>query len=88
MGLDAVELVLATEQYFSIDLPDEEVAHTETVESLCSLVREKCVYRDGLKATSYDEIYCYLVNLLHSEFSVPRDNIHPDSRFVKDLGLD
>ncbi len=88
MGLDTVELVLATEKHFSIYLPDDEVANIETVESFCKLVQEKCIYKDGLKAISYNEIYSYLVNVLHSEFSVPLKKIHPGSRFVKDLGLD
>ena len=88
MGLDTVELVLAAEETFSICLPDDEVTTTETLESLCKLILEKCVYKDGLQATPYTEIYSFLVNLLHSEFSVPLDKIHPDSRFVKDLGLD
>ncbi len=88
MGLDTVELILETEKKFSVSLPDDEVDKTETLESFCKLVYEKCVYKDGLQATSYNEIYSYLVNLLHSEFSVPLKKIHPDARFVKDLGLD
>ncbi len=88
MGLDAVELVLATEQHYAISLADDEVSKTETLKSFCQLVRQKCVEKDSRRAASYADIYTFVTVLLHSEFSIALDKIYPDSRFVKDMGLD
>jgi acyl carrier protein len=41
MGLDAVEIVLRTEETFAIDLPDSECARIITVGDLYRLVLEK-----------------------------------------------
>lgn len=44
--------------------------------------------RDGLKAPGHDAIYAAVVESLVGEFRIPRDRISPDSRFVKDLGME
>lgn len=87
MGLDTVELILETEKYFAITLSDKELENIETVESFCRLIRRNCVLKYGFKAQSYSCIYLFIVGLLHSGFGVPKEKIHPDSRIVKDLGL-
>ena len=88
MGLEIVELILEIEKHFSIRLPDQELEKTETVESLCKLIRAHCVQQKGFNASSYATIYQYLVTLLKNDFGVELDQIHPHSKFVKDLGLD
>ncbi len=88
MGLDTVELVLDTEKHFSISFQDEELVDIETVEFFCKLIRQKMVLKDGFKAPSYLEIYHYIINCLVTDFGVDAQEIHPHSRFVKDLGLD
>lgn len=88
MGLETVELVLDIEKHFSIDLLDESLGEVETVESLCQLTRNTCVAKYGAKAHSNSYVYQYIVELLHSEFDIPKVIIFPSSRIVKDLGLD
>ncbi len=88
MGLDTVELVMAIEERFDIELPDEETGQTVTLDSLCRLVRQKCVYTQGLSAPSYPDIQAFVAALLQTEFSVSPDKIYPESRFVQDMRLD
>lgn len=88
MGLDTVEFVLWAEHRFGIDIPDEEVTHLYTVGEFCRYLAMALAARDGLAAPGHDAIYQAVVECLVGEFRVARERISPDSRFVKDLGLE
>lgn len=88
MGLDTVEFVLWAEKHFRIDIPDADVTHLSTVGEFCRYLTMALAARDGLKAPGHDAIYAAVVDCLVSVHRIPRDRIFPDSRFVKDLGMD
>lgn len=88
MGLDTVEFVLWAEKKFGIDIPDEDVTHLYTVGEFCRYLAKALATRDGQKAPGQTTIYAVVVDCLVGEFRVPRERISPDSRFVKDLGLE
>ncbi len=88
MGLDTVEFVLWAEKKFGIDIPDEDVTHLYTVGEFCRYLAMALATRDGLTAPAHGAIYQTVVECLVREYRVPRDRISPDSRFVKDLGLE
>lgn len=86
MGLDTVELVLLVENRFSIEIPDESAAKTETVGQLAALVVE--LNASQQRHLSYQNVLIILQQLIASEFAIPIEKIKPDSNFTKDLGLD
>jgi len=46
MGMDTVELIIRTEEVFSVDLPDEECGRVQTVGDLYRLVLSKITLTD------------------------------------------
>ena len=79
---------MAVEEHFAIELPDDELQKTLTLDQFCRLIRQKCVYQEGFHAPTGREIYAFVAGVLTSEFSIPIDKIYPDSRFVLDMRLD
>lgn len=83
MGLDSVEIILATENSFRITISDKEVAKIYTVGDLYELILLK------LNANDIDkQIWDKLVRIISHQTSHPPSKIRPESHFVDDLGVD
>ena len=83
MGLDIVELVMATERTFNFHIPDEDACGLTTVGKLHEYVRA-----NAPGASEDPELWEHLVDLIEKETGVRRDAIRPEATFVYDLRLD
>jgi hypothetical protein len=81
MGLDSVELILAIEEAFALEIPDRDVRDLVTVGQL----RDYVAARTGCAP---EAVWPELVDIVEREGGVKRDRIVPEARIVKDLGID
>ena len=86
MGLDTVELVLESEKYFGVSVPDKRAEKIETVEQFARLL---CELRGQTPSPlPYDVVLLQLQQIVASRFMLPIEHVVPEAQFVKDLGLD
>jgi len=78
MGLDAVELVMAVEEKFGIDITDEEASGALTVGDLKRLVRGKLEIADSAGCLTQRAFHLIRKNAM-AEFGVQRGNLRPDT---------
>jgi hypothetical protein len=90
MGMDIVELFLAVEPRFGVDIPDGEAETMRTVGMLHDWLVEKrpdfCAPPKG--ESTPDEIWLIILELTEQQASVKRSSIQPESRWVEDFGMD
>ena len=79
MGLDGVELVLATEEEFQIAISDEEAVKCETPGMLADLVYSKLRKSKNEICPSMHGFYVVRKKMM-DYFSLPREKIRPDSK--------
>ena len=87
MGLDTVELVMAVEKRFAIEIPDEIAATLETVGLLHSFV-EFQLQRRSLLPICRNSVFSELQGIICEQTGIEPSRVVPDARFVKDLHLD
>jgi len=87
MGLDTVELVMAVEKRFAIEIPDKVAAQIATVGQLHQYVMEELKRRGSVELTS-DRVYTILTDLICRQLGVSREAVTPEAHFVNDLGAD
>ena len=86
MGLDTVELVLAVEEHFNVEIPDAEASRLVTVGMLQAwLVNE--LQRLG-RAPDLERTFSELKELICRHAGVGPEQVVPGARFVKDLHMD
>jgi hypothetical protein len=78
MGLDAVELVMAVEEKFGINITDEEATKTLTVGDLKHLVRTKLDVADVDGCLTQHAFHLIRKNAT-AEFGILRRNLRPDT---------
>ena len=87
MGLDTVEIVMAVEEEFSLEIPDAAAEKMFTVGDMHSfLVLE--LRRRGRTDVDGDRIFQRLREIICRQLGVEADRVVPEARFVKDLGAD
>ena len=87
MGLDTVELVMAVEERFAIEIPDEVAATLETVGLLHNFVVSQLQCRSLLPVDEAG-VFAQLRDIICEQTGVGRDRIVPGAYFVRDLLLD
>jgi acyl carrier protein len=87
MGLDTVELVMAVEEQFAIEIPDEIAATLETVGLLHGFVVSQ-LQRRSLLPIDDAAVFSKLRDIICEQTGIDPDRIVPDAYFVKDLHLD
>lgn len=80
MGLDGVELVMALEESFGIELKDEEIVKTVTPRMVGDMLFSKLKATDKSVCQSQRTFYI-LRNALMKTFDLQRKEITPDTRF-------
>jgi len=86
MGLDTVEIVLWAEETFGVEMPDEEVGTIYTVGEFANYIANKVNSTKGFNIT-YQDVMPHLLDILESDFNVPRNKVTIESQLVKDLGF-
>ncbi|MDF3075991.1 MAG: Acyl-carrier [Alphaproteobacteria bacterium] len=86
MGLDSVELVMAFEKEFGIDIPDAEAEKMVTPRHVRDYVISE-YHRRGKQADP-DAIFEKVRDVTCLQINVRREAVSLDTRFVEDLGVD
>ena len=87
MGLDIVEIVIAVESAFGIEIPDSMAPSLGTVGMLYDYVAAHL--RPSAKPGLYSgELWERYLDVLQHEIGGSRLALRPGARFVQDLGLD
>jgi acyl carrier protein len=87
MGLDTVELVMAVEEEFDLEIPDATAEKIFTVGDLHTFVVAE-LQRRGRTDIDSARVYEQLRELVCSQLGVKPELVVPGARFVKDLGAD
>jgi acyl carrier protein len=85
MGLQLVQLVMAVEESFDIEIPDAEAEKLITVGSLHAFVLSE-LNRVGRPAMDPADVYSDLRKLICEHLGAKPETVLPDAQFVRDLG--
>lgn len=88
MGLDAVELVMAVEQEFGIEIPNSEAERMERAGDMHDLVVRILRQRDEAAVIDADRIWSRLQDIVADHLGVRPEDVTPTAHFVYDLGAD
>lgn len=86
MGLDSVELVMATEERFGIEIPDHIAETLFTVGSLHDFVVSE-LQRVG-RPRDAEVVFVDLRELICVQLGIKPERVVPEARFVQDLNID
>jgi acyl carrier protein len=87
MGLDTVELVLAVEDVFGIEIPNESAEKLVTVGALHEFVVAELIRLDRPNINR-DIAYDLLRNVICMQLGLNPEQVIPSARFVQDLHAD
>jgi acyl carrier protein len=87
MGLDTVELVMAVEDHFRIEIPDQEASQIFTVGELHLFV-VRALAGAGRTDIGHTQVYDELRDIICKQLGVDPGQVQPEARIVKDLGVD
>jgi len=87
MGLDSVEIILAAEEEFGLEIPDAEAARMITVGDLQAFIVVE-LRRLGHPVVDAEGVFGRLRAIICRQLGVKPDAVVPTARFVKDLGVD
>jgi acyl carrier protein len=86
MGLDTVELVMAVEEHFGIEIPDDVASTLDTVGLLHEFVVSQ-LQRERVLPVDEAAVFSELRELICKQSGVEPERVVPDAYFVKDLRL-
>ena len=86
MGLDTIDLILATEKHFKVSVPDARTEKTVTVERYALLLWE--LQSKSKSPLSYEQVLLQLRQIISTMFDLPIESVVPTANFIKDLRLD
>ena len=87
MGLDSVEIILAVEEEFGLEIPDADAARMITVGDLHAFVVVE-LRRLGRPDSDADVAFARVRDIVCRQLGVKPEAVVPNARFVKDLGVD
>lgn len=87
MGLDSVEIILAAEEEFGLEIPDAEAARMITVGDLQAFIVVE-LRRLGHPVVDAEGVFGRLREIICRQLGVKPDAVVPTARFVKDLDVD
>ena len=87
MGLDTVELVMAIEEGFGLEIPDEKAAGIFTVGDMHTFLVSE-LRRLGRSDLDEVGIFDMMRDIICHQTGIKPDEVVPSASFVKDLRLD
>jgi hypothetical protein len=88
MGLDIVEMVIALETEFGVQLPEHELRNMETVGELFDCVLAHTGGSDPNNPTQFSgSSWNRYLDVIERETGARRADLRPEARFIHDLGL-
>ena len=89
MGLGVVEMVMALEEEFDLDMPDEELRPLRTVGDIFLYLEHRLATAGRIAATGRCEgdLWTRYLDIVESETGVPRERLRPEAEFYRDLGV-
>ena len=89
MGLDSVELVMAFEEEFEIEIPDDEAARIITVSDARDCIVRKLRERvENASAVDPEEVWSRVKTIVVEHLGVKPERVTPEAAFIDDLGVD
>ncbi len=90
MGLDSVELVMAIEEEFQIEIPDDIAVKLDTVGKLYEYVLENYhVVHFEIQGQVYEvEVWERVKRVIIYQLGVKPEQVKKEANFVYDLGVD
>ena len=89
MGLDSVELVMAFEEEFEVEIPDDEAERIVTVGDARDCIVGKLRARaEDLDAVDPEEVWARIKAIVVDHIGVRPEKVTPDAAFIDDLGVD
>jgi acyl carrier protein len=88
MGMDLVELVMEIEDDFQVSIPDEEAQLIRTVGELSEWLAREVSADSTPSSWTTDQLQAHLYQIIADQLGIRVEDIHPESRFVEDLGAD
>ncbi len=89
MGLDSVELVMAFEEEFEIEILDEEAEQIITVGDARDCIVGKLRARAGdPEAVDAEEVWSRVRAIVVNLLGVRPEKVTPEAAFIDDLGVD
>lgn len=84
MGLEIVELVIAAEEHFAIQVNDEEAAKLVNCGLFCDYIVAKLRARGDTRAEA--EVWSQLKAIIVEQLGVKPDEVTREAKFYEDLG--
>lgn len=88
MGLETVELVMAVEEEFAIEIPNSEAAKMERVGDMHAFVVRTLRQHDETAVVDADQIWTRLRELVVEQLGVRPEEVIPSAHFIRDLRAD
>ena len=89
MGLESVELVMAFEEEFGVEIPDDEAEQIVTVADARDFIVGKLRERaENPEAVDPEEVWLRLKAIVVDLIAVRPEKVIPEAAFMDDLGVD
>ncbi len=90
MGLDSVEMMMAIEEEFDINIADEEAVILDTVGKLYQHILDVLYSNQSGESGQVDEskVWERMKDIIVTQLGVSPEQVTEDANFVADLGID
>jgi len=88
MGLDTVELVMAAEEEFGLEIPNAEAQQMERVGDLFAFIVRTLQQRSAPAAVDEADIWRRLTDIIVEQLGVRPEQVTLSAHFIRDLGAD
>ena len=86
MGLDTVELLMAVEEEFGIEIPESDASRLDVLSGWQACISEAIVRNGEVPVSS--EVWERLKRVVISQLGVRPDEVFPEAHLIRDLGCD